>query len=896
MNTVNTIRKLNNILQCRHGEKRKNNEKDCTPCGVINEQHLRRSNLIGKKYIEKAINEYDLEHCLPEGEERCEAKGHHSDIEFANLSNSEIDCKLCKVKGENLHEGTAGKINQVIVETMNKAGEFVYVEKSTFEAYVKRKEEVDKLFYVRESSPEKENGYSMFINNNLYNSYLYEKHKSLINLDHNRYNINANFSNYKNIKERKENFLFYQWDNDMFDSFGDRQSQNGPNDHQTKCTMLKSTNRNTQIDRHRFVEKKTCAEKATRITSPVDKTLNRNDTYNETMKSGYIFDTPEYDEENIKLTRNGLKCTIRDLQNGSYIISYTVRKSGYYYLSIFNNKKLVANSPYLVLIKPSIAYPPNCVVYKDMNNKITISRREKKKKVDQMGSNGHNAMTNLYNSPIYRKPFTIVTSNGMNTCIGGDIGHHNRNGESSFPPAGMHYEGDFCKGFPTEFDNDGNSGSGGYSDSNSDCNSDSNNDCNSDSNSSGDYSEWERDHRDEASTYVLKIREEEENKEYDNFFIQSYDAYGNKITKGNEHFEVSSMGDVKIEKVKDMNNGTYEVIYRYVHKHFNGCVNNLHLTGCYEKQCYVTYREVKVTLYGINVKGSPFHIILKNDKRIAYLNKIKCLLPIDDINDANIVNKMYNIILSYNHIKENYLKDNELDTKIFINVNPYYDHTELVKMLKKVDNRLISFMSIPMKVQMFNYIKCLNNDMHIVKLKNRLLKELVDALEKMIYYAEKEFNFLENDKEELLKIRDIQNRTIDETYTMYESLKEKKIHTLPFDFSIEDMKLYEDKLINKKRELIDKQNALIDRYNNIKKMEQKFYHDRDDITNKLTNQYELHQTIYERSKNALIHMNNNLKRVTLSSIKRTCSKEKKVLSLRGTDTSKRTPLPTDSPI
>ncbi|SBT38683.1 conserved Plasmodium protein, unknown function [Plasmodium ovale wallikeri] len=870
-----------------HGEKRKKSEKDCTPRGVINEQYLRRSNLIGKKYIEKAINEYDWEYCLPEGEERTEGKGHHSDIEFANLSNVEIDCKLCKVKGENLHEGTAGKINQVIVETMNKAGEFVYVEKSTFEAYVKRKEEVDKLFYVKESSPEKENGYSMFINNNLYNSYLYEKHKSLINLDHNRYNINANFSNYKNIKERKkkngENLLFYQWDdNDMFDSFGDRQSENGPTDHQTKCTMLKSTNRNTQIDRHRFVENKACAEKATRITSPIDNPLNRNDMYNETIKSGYIFDTPEYDEENIKLTKNGLKCTIRDLQNGSYIISYTVRKSGHYYLSIFNNKKLVGNSPYLVLIKPSIAYPPNCVVYKDMNNKITILKREKKKKkkkVDQMGSNGHNVMTNPNNSSIYGKPFTIVTSNGMNTCIGGETGHHNRNGESSLPPAGMLYEGDVCKGCPTE------------SNSGSDCNGDGSSDRNSD------YSEWERDHRDEASTYVLKIREEEENKEYDNFFIQSYDAYGNKITKGNEHFEVSSMGDVKIEKVKDMNNGTYEVIYRYVNKHFNGCVNNLHLTGCcYEKHCYVTYREVKVTLYGINVKGSPFHIILKNDKRMAYLNKIKCLLPIDDINDVNIINKMYNIISSYNYIKESHLKDNELDTTNFINVNPYYDHTELVKILKKVDNRLISFMSIPMKVQLVNYIKCLNNDIHIVNLKNRLFEELVDALKKMIYYAEKEFNFLENDKDELLKIRDIQNRTIDETYTMYESLKEKKIHTLPFDFSIEDMKSYEDKLINKKRELIDKQNALIERYNNIKKMEQKFYHDRDDITNKLTQQYELHQTIYERSKNALIHTNNNLKRVTLSSIKRTCSKEKKVLSLRGTDTSKRTPLPTDANI
>ncbi|ETW37804.1 hypothetical protein PFTANZ_01454 [Plasmodium falciparum Tanzania (2000708)] len=54
--------------------------------------------------------------------------------------------------------------------------------------------------------------YVKFINNNLFNKYLYDKHHSLINLNYNKYNINANFSNYKNVGEHSSKQHENQYD------------------------------------------------------------------------------------------------------------------------------------------------------------------------------------------------------------------------------------------------------------------------------------------------------------------------------------------------------------------------------------------------------------------------------------------------------------------------------------------------------------------------------------------------------------------------------------------------------------------------------------------------------------------------------------------------------------
>ncbi|SCM19225.1 conserved Plasmodium protein, unknown function [Plasmodium chabaudi adami] len=832
------IGKLNSILKCNPRKQEKRHSKSHT---IENDKYFSRTNLIGEKYIKKIINEYgnDLANIIDTSSDsnakeklkRLQNKDQNNDIELTYLNNFEIDHRLCKVKGKNLYEGTAGKINEIIVETLNKSGQCVYVENSIFEAYIKKKENVDKLNYVREY-PKEDNGYDSFINNNLYNEHLYKKHESLINFDYNRYNVNSIFSNYKNIKKKELN-------GDDSINFGDHSEYN---DQFKICEKKKNQLNNSDVY-------KTDINKSKQKNKNISDDENRH--YNETIKNAYIFEPLEYDDQNIKLTTNSIKCNVRDLKNGTYVISYAIRKSGQYYLSIFYKKKPVANTPYNITIKPSTAYAPNCVVYKYINHRIIVpvNKKNKNKTNKDRAMLRPNYENSLHDHSIKFEHNWKTTNEKSNT---------ENIGEKSI----------FHQTIETQSNN-----SSDYSNNESDKFYDS-------SHSERNNSVYNEDSIDYKNMYVLKFddkEDNEENKKFNNFFIQCYDAYKNKIKDGNETFEVTGLGDIKITKVNNLSNGIYEVIYKYVKKNYQkytegdlDAPSNDH-----------TYREIKVKLNGCHVKGSPFQIILKNDKKYKYLNKLKNLLPITNINEFNPIGSLNSIINSYKYIKTNYLTNE--DGNIFMNLNPYYKNKEIDHILKKVDANLISIMSIPMKEQLFNYIRHINHDQHIVKLKNILFKELITSLYKIINCSEQIYQELEEDEQNLVKLRQIQNGTISDVNIMYQSLKNKNVHTLPFDFSINDMKLYEQKLKETKKKLLEKQKELINKYTNIKNKEQQFYKDREDITKQLVDKYELHRAMYDRSKNALIQTNANLKKITLTNINQACKREKKLTIFRGTN-------------
>ncbi|SCN58805.1 conserved Plasmodium protein, unknown function [Plasmodium chabaudi chabaudi] len=832
------IGKLNSILKCNPRKQEKRHSKSHT---IENDKYFSRTNLIGEKYIKKIINEYgnDLANIIDTSSDsnakeklkRLQNKDQNNDIELTYLNNFEIDHRLCKVKGKNLYEGTAGKINEIIVETLNKSGQCVYVENSIFEAYIKKKENVDKLNYVREY-PKEDNGYDSFINNNLYNEHLYKKHESLINFDYNRYNVNSIFSNYKNIKKKELN-------GDDSINFGDHSEYN---DQFKICEKKKNQLNNSDIY-------KTDINKSKQKNKNISDDENRH--YNETIKNAYIFEPLEYDDQNIKLTTNSIKCNVRDLKNGTYVISYAIRKSGQYYLSIFYKKKPVANTPYNITIKPSAAYAPNCVVYKYINHRIIVpvNKKNKNKTNKDRALLSPNHENSLHDHSVKFEHNWKTTNAKSNTA---------NIGEASI--------------FHQTIETQSNTSSD-YSNNESDKFYDS-------SHSEKNNSVYNEDSIDYKNMYVLKFddkEDNEENKKFNNFFIQCYDAYKNKIKDGNETFEVTGLGDIKITKVNNLSNGIYEVIYKYVKKNYLkytegdlDAPSNDH-----------TYREIKVKLNGCHVKGSPFQIILKNDKKYKYLNKLKNLLPITNINEFNPIGSLNSIINSYKYIKTNYLTNE--DGNIFMNLNPYYKNKEIDNILKKVDANLISIMSIPMKEQLFNYIRHINHDQHIVKLKNILFKELITSLYKIINCSEQIYQELEEDEQNLVKLRQIQNGTISDVNIMYQSLKNKNVHTLPFDFSINDMKLYEQKLKETKKKLLEKQKELINKYTNIKNKEQQFYKDREDITKQLVDKYELHRAMYDRSKNALIQTNANLKKITLTNINQACKREKKLTIFRGTN-------------
>ncbi|CAD2083891.1 conserved Plasmodium protein, unknown function [Plasmodium vinckei brucechwatti] len=835
------IEKLNSILKCNPRNQEQREKIYSKSHSIENDKYISRANLIGEKYIKKIINEYgnDLANIIDTSSDsnakeklkRLQNKNQNNDIELTCLNNFEIDHRLCKVKGKNLYEGTAGKMNEVIVETLNKSGLCVYVENSIFEAYIKKKEDVDKLNYVREY-PKEDNGYDSFINNNLYNEHLYKKHESLINFDYNRYNVNSIFSNYKNIKKKELN------DDDSI-NFGDHSEYNN----QSKtCEEKKNQLNNNDVYK-------------TDINKSKQKNTNNCDDgnrhYNETIKNAYIFEPLEYDDQNIKLTTNSIKCNVRDLKNGAYVISYAIRKSGQYYLSIFYKKKPVANTPYNISIKPSAAYAPNCVVYKYINHRIIIPVNKKSEnKTNKDGSLlNPNYESTLHDHSIKFERNWKTKSKKNDTA---NIGKKNM----------------FHQTIETQSNN-----SNDYSNNESDTFYDS-------SQSEGYNSVCNEDSIDYKNVHVLKFDDEEdneENKKFNNFFIQCYDAYKNKINDGNETFEVTGLGDVKITKINNLSNGIYEVIYKYVKKN-----DQKYSEGDLDAPSnYHTYREIKVKLNGCHIKGSPFQIILKSDKKYEYLNKIKNLLPIANINEFNPIGSLNNIINSYKYIKTNYLTNE--DGNIFMNLNPYYKNKELDKILKKVDANLISIMSIPMKEQLFNYIRHINHDQHIMKLKNILFKELISSIYKIINCSEQIYQELEEDEQSLVKLRQIQNGTISDVNIMYQSLKDKNVHTLPFDFSINDMKLYEQKLKETKKNLLEKQKELINKYTNIKNKEQQFYKDREDITKQLVDKYELHQAMYDHSKNALLQTNANLKKITLTNINQACKREKKLTIFKGTN-------------
>ncbi|ETB63452.1 hypothetical protein YYC_00210 [Plasmodium yoelii 17X] len=853
------IGKLNSILKCNQRNHQKSGKKNNTPHRVENEKYFSRTNLIREKYIKKIINEYgdDLTHIIDTSSDknnkeklkRIQNKNQNNDIEFTHLNNFEIDRQLCKIKGKNIYEGTAGKINEVIIETLNKSGQCIYVENSIFEAYIKKKKNVDKLNYIREY-PKEEDGYDTFIHNNLYNDHLYKKHESLINFDYNRYNVNSIFSNYKNIKKKELN-------NDNNNTIFDENNEYN--------NLYKNYERTQNQFNNNYVYK-------TNINKSSKKNKNNyndeNSHYNETIKTAYIFDPFEYDDQNIKLTANSIKCNVRDLKNGTYVISYTIRKSGQYYLSIFYKKKPVANTPYSITIKPSTPYPPNCLVYKYINHRlITPLNKTRKRKASENEPSENEASENeTSENEASENEASENESNENDHSVESKHNWKTRNGKNDIENIGakniFHQTIETQSNTSNNYSNNENdtfydsSQSGGY---NSECNEDSNN-C--------------------KNMHVLKFEDEEdneENKKFNNFFIQCYDAYKNKIKDGNETFEVTGLGDVKITKVNNLSNGIYEVIYKYVKKNYQKYNKDDFITP----PNYNTYREIKVKLNGCHVKGSPFQIILKNDKKYEYLNKIRNLLPINNINVFNPIASLNNIINSYKYIKTNYFTNE--DGNIFMNINPYYKNKELDKILKKVDANLISIMSIPMKEQLFNYIRHINRDKHIIKLKSILFKELITSLYKIINCSEQIYQGLEEDEQSLVKLRQIQNDTISDVNTMYQSLKDKNVHTLPFDFSINDMKLYEQKLKETKKKLLEKQKELIDKYTNIKNKEHQFYKDREDITKQLVDKYELHQVMYDQSKNALMQTNANLKKKTLTSINQAYKREKKMIMFKGTN-------------
>ncbi|CXH83695.1 conserved Plasmodium protein, unknown function [Plasmodium berghei] len=834
------IGKLNSILKCNQKKQQKSGKKNSTSHRIENEKYFSRAYLIGEKYIKKIINEYrdDLTHIIDTSSDkntkeklkRLQNKNQNNDIEFTHLNNFEIDHRLCKIKGKNIYEGTAGKINEVIIETLNKSGQCVYVENSIFEAYIKKKKYVDKLNYIREY-PKEENGYDMFIHNNLYNEHLYKKHESLINCDYNRYNVNSIFSNYKNIKKKELN----SDDNTIF-------GENNEYNYRSKSCERKKNQLNnnyaykTNINKSKKKSKNNCDE---------------NSHYNETIKNAYIFDPFEYDDQNIKLTTNSIKCNVRDLKNGTYVISYTIRKSGQYYLSIFYKKKPIANTPYNITIKPSTSYPPNCIVYKYINHRIIIpvNKTNKHKTSENYGLLYPDYETSLHDHSVEFE-HNWKTSNEKNYIENIEkksLFHQTIETQSNTSNSYSNNENDILHGS---------------------------------SHSEGCNYGYNEDSNDYKNMHVLKFDDEEdneENKKFNNFFIQCYDAYKNKIKGGNETFEVTGLGDVKITKINNLQNGIYEVIYKYVKKNYQ----NYSEDDFVSPSNYNTYREIKVKLNGCHVKGSPFQIILKNDKKYEYLNKIRNLLPINNINVFNPIGSLNNIINSYKYIKTNYLTNE--DGNIFMNINPYYKNKELDKILKKVDANLISIMSIPMKEQLFNYIRHINRDKHIMKLKSILFKELISSLYKIINCSEQIYQGLEEDEQCLVKLRQIQNDTISDVNTMYQSLKDKNVHTLPFDFSINDMKLYEQKLKETKKKLLEKQKELINKYTNIKNKEHQFYKDREDITKQLVDKYELHQAMYDQSKSALMQTHANLKKKTLTSINQAYKREKKMIMFKGTN-------------
>ncbi|ANQ09252.1 Uncharacterized protein PCOAH_00035380 [Plasmodium coatneyi] len=807
---------LNDMLKCDPAKKHRNKKKSRERHGEreVNKKYLNRTKQIGRKYIEQVMSECVTDDITNEWENYPKGgmsngmksspimRKEKKDIEFTPVCNVEIDPVECKVKGKNLYEGTAGVLNEVVIETVSKTGECIYVENYTFEAYVKEREKVDQLNYQREYKQE-DSRYDLYIRSSLYNQFHREKHQTLIKSDHNRYNINANFANYKHVGCEEGEACHW----------GITKRDGGPLIVGVSQGMVqrgfpcRSPNRHSgrnQRGANTFIEG----------SSP----HANNNTENETMREGYMFESEMYDRENIKLVENSLKCNIRDLKNGTYVVTYNLGRCGYYYLSIFCKKKIVGNSPYLICIKPNVAYAPNCVVYKRVNGEmvfptVNTGARRKERKLRT-----RERFNRIYNDSLCANSFELAHSNISESDAG----------SSSDSEGQGHVQDD---------ENDDDYG----------------------------------DDDDDPPMHILKYDvahpglDDETQKQFGNFFIQSYDAYRNAICEGGDSFEAHALGGVKIVRVNDLQNGSYEVIYSYVRS----------TNAAEEEEGPIPYRQINVTLNGCHVKGSPFRIVHKKDKQMGYLQRIKNLLPIEEINPVDPLSSLNRIMQSYRYVKENYLDEKE--KRHFIQLSPYYKQEELNRLLRKVDPNLVSLMSIPLRQQLLNHVMHMNNDSKMVKLKQVLFKELFITLGSMVNCANSYFDDMERDKVSLLHDRRIQDVSIREANAMYESLKEKKIHSLPFDFSIKDMKEYEGKLVLKKKELLEKQTKLISRYNTIKSKEKKFYEDRQEITNQLTQKYELHQAIYEHSNKALIHTNSALKKITISNIKRNCSAERRML-------------------
>ncbi|SOV12265.1 conserved Plasmodium protein, unknown function [Plasmodium gaboni] len=892
MSSVYGIEQLNDILKYniegnKRKEKKKNSnhdikieEKEKRDNDNENEKYLNKSKLIGKKYIDKVINEcnniyinyYQYNNKRYNHIYNIYDNKNYNDIEYKQYKNLNIDNNICKVKGEHLYQGTAGITNEIIIETLNTNEECIYIENCILEVYIKRKDHVDKLNYNKNeytssqsynnNNNNNNNMYSKFINNNLFNKYLYDKHCSLININHNKYNINANFSNYKNVgqyssKQNEHNYDTYQPCHDEMEYYPPNVRNNEPiygkysngiNTHQNKYHEIDThqnkyheidthqnkyheidthqnkyheidthQNKSHEINTHNNQNKKkntNCIKKKDFFNNHAHHHYNNNITYNDTMKDGYLNNNLEYDEESNKLIKDSLKCNVRDLKNGTYIITYNLRKCGYYYLSIFYNKKHIAESPYLIEIKASQAYAPNCVIYKnDITNKLIIPYDTSEEILSY-----DNNTSSFYDNPC---DSNVSCESPLHHV---SIKTHQKDDKDS--------------------------------------------------------------EKKKKKMHLLKFTKEEEeeelNKTFNNFYIQCYDAYENKICKGGDILEVEGIGDIKIINIEDLNNGTYEVIYKYIKNNIEN--NNNNNNNSYENM----YREIHVTLNKVHIKGSPFRIIFKNDNNMYYINKLKNILQIEDynINSFKLIERIINIIKSYNHIKENFIINDEninclLYSDPFMNINShYYNKKELHDILKKVDTQLLSLMSIPMKEQLFNYIKYINNDNKIAHLKILLYKDLIYQLGYILKNINNFYHSFQKDMQDLKTKRILQHQIIKEANIMYESLRDKNIHTLPFNFSINDMNIYKENLTNKKKYLLQKHNTLVKKYKDIKMKEKQFLKDRKQITNELTNKYKLHQYVYQRSTNALQEINTHLKKKTIQSIKEYAAYEQKFVSLK----------------
>lgn len=969
-------KKKKNIQRMHLKEDQENGVANCYAT-KSNKQYMNTANEITKQYASK-INEilkcekYDITYTY-EGEKNgtdqdenenyyYEHQGNqfHStykrenianDIEFTQKNSLEICFSLCKIKGHTIRECHAGMFNEVVFETYNNLGELVYAEHTVIDAFIKEKEQAEKLNFVKTETDnshketqgdgaQEEYSFNHCIHNNLYTPYVYDKHHDSIQNPSTKYNIDANFSNYRTLPQKKNDEqsslvqhvkgLNTHYNSPFINNENERNEQRDSNKRHNFLSNIKRESQKTNTNAYTLKDPFENTKNYRQVNDETKKNASYNSNYgnqrkynssyvtnyeylentafseqpsiithykinefNETIKGAYIFRTNEFSTEDKKLIDTTIACNIKNLKNGTYIITFNIRKSGSYYLSIFVNKHLAANCPYLIYVKPSIAHPSNCIIYKTLHNKIitpkNVIKKNRQKKQQQKGKTERKMVEASYlqnimaplnmsdqfikkkNRSLQRKKLSSYLKNSYST--GNKYEAQTKEERQNFQEEGNTDKRESFIGFKWERKN---TLSGTDDETFIKTHSETDEEREmleeaTDTNESSDTEKEEGETNNEKEVYEWALEQrrnessppksflkcytddgdddDEEIKTFSNFFIESYDAYNNKITDGKDQYEIKSLGSVKIVEINNFNNGTYEVIYRYL-KDEN------------------TYREIQITLNGFHVKGSPFLIILKNDKNKTFLKTLKNILPISNVDDFNPEQKLLHIMQSYKYVKERNLSEARDNKTLFISLHPYYTKKELISILKKIDKNIITLMSLPMKEQLFHYMKHLQGDKKIAELKKTLFKELLVANCKMLSCASSLNQHFQTNKKELAHSREIGENTLEEINRMYTALKNKTIRTLPFTFEMKDMDLYEKQLKLKKQELITKQNQLVQKYEELKNKELQFCIDRKNITEKLRDKYELHQDLYEASRDALLQKTNSLKHTIVTNIKK----------------------------